>query len=205
MAPLPMKTRASAAANAQPTAPQAPYPAAIVLASCALLMCLLLISPMCWHYRNRNIGAMLLVAWVIIMNVQNVVNPILWSNDDMIHWYKGAVLCDIEINIQTAAAVALPAALTCVLRGLANAMDTNQISLGRKKAQRWRNYAIDILLCIGFPALQMLFHWLVQSTRYSIIGIFGCQVTADRNWLAVTVMSVVPLIWTLVDSYFAGQ
>jgi hypothetical protein len=168
-------------------------------------MCLLLVAPICWHYRNRNIGAMLLVAWVLAMNIQNVVNPIIWANDDLADWYNGAILCDIEVKIQTASSVAAPAALACVLRSLANAMDTTHVSLSKTKSQRWRGYGIDIAFCVGFPALQMLFHWIVQSRRYALIGITGCEAQSATSWLTIMLLDIVPLLWTFLDAFYSGQ
>ncbi|EMC97070.1 hypothetical protein BAUCODRAFT_437239 [Baudoinia panamericana UAMH 10762] len=191
-----------AAASADITS-TTPYAASIIFATASLLVTLLIIPPMCWHYRNRNIGATLLVGWTVAMNFLAFLNALIWSNDIIPSWYDGVGLCDVEVKAQMAWGVAAPAALASVLRALANAMDTNRATLVKSKAQKKRDLAIDLTLCIGFPALQMLFHYIVQSSRYYILGIIGCVASVSQTWLTTLLMHIPPIIWTVVDVYFA--
>ncbi|KAK5134852.1 hypothetical protein LTR08_006084 [Meristemomyces frigidus] len=179
------------------------YSSAVVLAIFSFLTVLLIIPPMCWHFRNRNLGATLLVAWTIIMNLQSFVNALLWPADDVNTWYNGSGLCDVEVKLQVAWGVAGPAALGCVLRALANAMNTDRATLIKSKAQRRRDYALDLSWCIGFPLLQMLLHYIVQDRRYYVFGISGCVPSLSSSWLSILLVYIPPVIWTLVDGYFA--
>ena len=158
-----------------------PYTSAIVLATLSLLFALLIIPPMLWHCSNRNIGATSLIFWLLIINLQDFLNAILWSHDNIEHWFDGNVLCDIEVKITIAVTVGVPSSVACVLRALAKVMDTERVSLGLTKGQRRRGYAIDLLWCVGFPALQMLFHYIVQTRRYYIVGIAGCTPANSRT------------------------
>ncbi|KAK0814177.1 a-factor receptor [Friedmanniomyces endolithicus] len=194
---------ASAAASTPSPPTTAPYPAAIALATLSLLVIILLLSPMCWHLRNRNVGATFLVAWTILINLQTLINALLWPHDDIALWYNGAGLCDVEVKLQIAFSVAAPAALAAVLRALANALDTSRATLVKSRAQRIRDYAVDFSFCLGFPALQMLFHYIDQPTRYLLFGIAGCEASVSKTWVTVLLMDVPPLLWTLVDSYYA--
>ncbi|KAK3066361.1 a-factor receptor [Teratosphaeriaceae sp. CCFEE 6253] len=201
MAPLPDLQTLTPPTTSPPAT--TPYPAAILLAAFSLLVVLLLTSPLCWHYRNRNVGATMLVAWTIIINLQSFTNALLWPNDDIAHWYNGRGLCDVEVKLQVAWFVAAPAALAAVLRALANAIDTNRATLVKSKAQRVRDYAIDFSLCLGLPALTMLFHYIVQPTRYVLFGITGCLAASSKTWLTVVLLDIPPGILTLVDTYYA--
>ncbi|KAK1093601.1 a-factor receptor [Friedmanniomyces endolithicus] len=205
MAPIStLFTRQAAAVPSTPTTPTtAPYPAAIALATLSLLVILLLLSPMSWHLRNRNVGATFLVAWTILINLQTLINALLWPHDDIALWYNGAGLCDVEVKVQIAFSVAAPAALAAVLRALANALDTSRATLVKSRAQRIRDYVVDLSFCLGFPALQMLFHYIDQPTRYLLFGIAGCEASVSKTWVTILLMDVPPLLWTLVDSYYA--
>ncbi|KAK1820433.1 a-factor receptor [Friedmanniomyces endolithicus] len=205
MAPIStLFTRQAAAVPSTPTTPTtAPYPAAIALATLSLLVILLLLSPMSWHLRNRNVGATFLVAWTILINLQTLINALLWPHDDIALWYNGAGLCDVEVKVQIAFSVAAPAALAAVLRALANALDTSRATLVKSRAQRIRDYVVDLSFCLGFPALQMLFHYIDQPTRYLLFGIAGCEASVSKTWVMILLMDVPPLLWTLVDSYYA--
>ncbi|KAK3623611.1 a-factor receptor [Elasticomyces elasticus] len=194
---------AATAATPSPAVTTSPYPAAIILATLSLLVILLLVSPLCWHYRNRNVGATLLVAWAIVINLQTFINSILWQNDDITNWYNGAGLCDVEVKLQIASSIAAPAALAAVLRALANAIDTERATLVKSRAQRIRDYAIDISFCLGFPALEMLFHYIDQPSRYLLVGIAGCGQTVSLTWVTTLLSDIPPMLWTLLDMYYA--
>ncbi|KAK5125549.1 hypothetical protein LTR85_000660 [Meristemomyces frigidus] len=180
------------------------YSSSIVLATLSLLTVLLIIPPMCWHYRNRNLGATMLVAWLVIINLQTFLNAVLWPADNINSWYNGSGLCDVEVKLQAAWGVAAPATLGCVLRALANAMDTDRATLVKSKAQRWRDYTIDLSWCIGFPSLQMLFHYIVQDRRYYLYGISGCVPSISDSWVGILLIYIPPVIWVLIDGYLAA-
>jgi pheromone a factor receptor len=182
-----------------------PYVSAVVLATLSLLFALLIIPPMIWHLSNRNIGATALIIWLLILNLQNSLNAILWSHDDLAHWFGGNVLCDIEVKTTVAVAVGVPSSVACILRALAKVMDTERVSLGPTKSQRRRGYAIDLLWCVGFPALQMLFHYIVQTSRYYIVGIAGCTPAVSRSWVTDLLIIAPPVVWTVLGSFYAGE
>lgn len=193
---------ANMAIPADSTTPH-PYPAAIVLATFSFLVILLIIPPMLWHYRSRNVGATLLIAWTIVANLQSFTNAILWPNDNIASWYDGAGLCDVQVQLQVACQIAAPAALGCVLRGLASAMDTKRAAISKTKRQRYANYAIDLTACLVFPAIQMVLYYVVQARRYYLIGISGCVPAISDSWLTILLIHIPPVIWTLIDGYFA--
>ncbi|OQO04646.1 hypothetical protein B0A48_09568 [Cryoendolithus antarcticus] len=181
----------------------ATYPTAILLSVSALLISLLIIPPMLWHARNRNIGATSLIAWILILNIQIVVNALIWRNDNTDSWFSGAGLCDIEVKIQVASGVGFPSSAACVLRALAGVMDTERTSLGNTRAQKKRGYAIDLLWCVGFPALQMLFHYIVQPSRYYVWGISGCVPSVSNSWVTDLLIIAPPVAWVLVCAVYA--
>lgn len=181
------------------------YLAAILLAIFSILIVLLILPPLFWHYRNRNIGAMAVIAWMIILNFQSFLNALIWPNDDISAWSSGNVLCDIEVKLQVASQVAAPASLGCVLRALARVMDTERATLMQTKAQKMRGYAVDLLWCVGFPMLQMLAHYIVQPHRYYVFAISGCVPAVSSSWLTILLIYVPPLIWTLIDAYYARK
>jgi pheromone a factor receptor len=182
-----------------------PYPAAIILATFSLLVALLIIPPMLWHLSNRNIGATSLIIWLLVLNLQSFLNAVLWSHDNIAHWFEGHVLCDIEVKISIAGTVGVPSSVACVLRALAKVMDTERVSLGLSKGQKRRAIAIDFLWCAGFPGLQMFFHYVVQTRRYYIAGIAGCMPANSRSWVTDLLITAPQIVWTVVGCYYAGE
>ena len=181
------------------------YLAAPVLAIFSLIFILLIIPPLFWHFRNRNVGATVLVAWIILLLFFTFINALLWPTDDISNWYNGVGLCDVEVKIQIASQVALPASLACVLRALAAVMDTDRATLIQTKTQRRRSYMIDLSCCVGLPLVQMFLHYIVQSHRYYIYGIAGCVPIAVESWLTIILLTTPPAVWTCMDAYYASK
>ena len=58
----------------------------------AFLAAFLILIPVFWHWRARNIPTLSLIAWLFILNVAYGVNSLVWSNDV---WDKAPLWCDI--------------------------------------------------------------------------------------------------------------
>lgn len=178
---------------------------AIAFATFSLLIALIICPSLSWHASNRNVGATVLVAAAIYANFQNFLNAVIWPNDDLDSWYNGVGLCDVEIRIQIMLQSLYPAAVSCILRALARAMDTNRASWAQTRSQRRRTYAIDFVCCLGIPSIQMITLYIVQPFRYWIYGISGCVVPGDLSWLRIVLMLLPPLLWTLYCVYLSGK
>lgn len=188
-----------------PTPPStAPYPSAILLSAFSLLLSLLILPPMLWHFTNRNIGATSLIAWLLLLNLQSFLDAMLWSHDDMSRWYDGQGLCDVQVKILVASWVGVPASVACILRALARVMDTEKATLGLSTGQRRWGVGLELSWCVGLPVLQMPLHYVVQSRRYYIVGIVGCLPAVSNSWVTDVLLIAPPIVWVLVGGYYAG-
>jgi pheromone a factor receptor len=187
------------------TAKNAPYPLAIFTALASLLLLLLITPPFVTHFKNRNIGATVLVFSGILGLLLTFLNAIIWSHDNISTWYSGYILCDIEIKLMGMLSVMTVSALAVILRGLAKVMDTNNSSWSITARQKKRQVALELLACVGLPCLQMLFQWINQPFRYYIYGIAGCVVPVDGTWLYILLTLCPPMLWILVDVYYSGK
>lgn len=185
--------------------PSQPYPSAIIFGTLSLLITLLIIPPLIQHYRNRNIGATVVVAGVTIANFLGFLNAVIWPNDDIENWFSGVGLCDVEVKFFILIQTLFPAGLACILRALAKVMNTDGAGWMRTSAQRRRAYAIDLTCCVFLPSLQMFFHYIVQSQRYYVYGVSGCIASTDGSWLAFLLLLLPPLIWVIIDAFYAGM
>ncbi|KAF2157984.1 STE3-domain-containing protein [Myriangium duriaei CBS 260.36] len=180
------------------------YPLAIAQAVLAGIVVCLDVPPLVWHIKHRNFAPVVLIIYILLLNFENFVNAIIWSTDDISHWFPGVGLCDVEAKFIVASSTAVPAATLCILRKLANVMDTKNITISQTKAQKRRAFIIEILLCIGIPILSMIFHFIVQAVRYYIVGISGCTPALSQTWLAIITIVIPPLVITLGDVYYAS-
>lgn len=181
-------------------------PASAVAVPILTLVTLILdLPPLVWHIRNHNIGASSLVSWVILCNFMNFINALIWPMDNISAWWKGQVLCDIEVKLSTATWLGVVGSLICIMRSLANVLDTDKTKVSSGRAQKQRQLAIELLLCIGAPVYMMLVHYVVQPTRYWITTVMGCVVPFDRSWPSIVLVAMWPPIFSLIVVYYSGK
>ena len=180
-------------------------PNAIAVPILALITLIFDIAPFAWHIRNHNLAASSLVFWVIVCNLMNLINPLIWPTDDIQHWWHGQVLCDIEIKLMMAANFGVVGSMASIMRNLAKALDTEQTILSLSKAQRRRQTITDCLFCFGGSIYVMLIHYIVQPNRYYIFAISGCTSSFDNSWPKLVLVFIWPPIICLVDAYYSGM
>lgn len=180
-------------------------PAGIALAVFAPVACLLNIPPLIFHFRNRNTAAVSLVAWVLFHNLLSLINLLIWPTDDFKDRYNGEGLCDVEIKFIVARAVALPAATLCIVRSLANVMNTNKSISIPTAAQRRRAMVMDLVWCVGLPIIMMFLHYIVQPNRYFLAGVSGCTPSFWSGWVSILLTCLPPLLLSLANAFYAGM
>ena len=180
-------------------------PNAVAVPILALITLIIDTPPFVWHIRNRNLAASSLIFWVIISNLMNFINPLIWPTDDIQHWWHGQILCDIEIKLMMAVNFGVVGSMACVMRNLAKALDTEHTILSLSKAQRRTQTIIDCLFCFGGSIYVMVIHYIVQPNRYYILAIAGCTSSFDNSWLSLVLVFIWPPIICLVDAYYSGM
>ncbi|KAL8814796.1 MAG: hypothetical protein Q9191_008518 [Dirinaria sp. TL-2023a] len=170
-----------------------------------LLTTLLSLPPFFWHIKNRNLAASSLVFWIILTNILYFINSLIWPSDNLDGWWRGYGLCDIEVKLQVAATVGIPAALVFLMRNLARVLDTNRTVLQPKPAQRKRQIAIELLLCCGAPVYVIIVHYIVQDARYYIFAIAGCVVPFDNSWPSIVLVQIWSPFLSVVAAYYSSE
>ena len=177
----------------------------ILFSVLTLLTTLLSLPPFLWHIKHRNLAASSLVFWIILTNFLYFINSVIWPSDNLDGWWRGYGLCDIEIKLQVAATVGIPAAIVCVMRDLARVLDTNRTILQPTPAQRRRQIATDFLLCFGGPIYVIIVHYVVQDIRYYIFAISGCVAPFDDSWPSIVLVQIWSPFFSLVAVYYSGK
>ena len=180
-------------------------PVAIAVPLLSFMTLVLNVPPFIWHVKNRNLPATCLVFWVVISNLFNFINALIWPTDDVTNWWHGAVLCDIEVKLTNAATLGLTGSVACIMRSLAMALDTKRTVLMHSRAQRRRQLAFEMIFCFGLPVYMIIIHYVVQPSRYYIFAIAGCTPSFDNSWPSVVLVYIWPPIFCLVDAYYCGM
>ena len=180
-------------------------PNAVAVPILAMVTLIIDVPPFVWHIKNRNLAASSLVFWVIIDNLMNFMNPLIWPTDNIQHWWHGQIFCDIEIKIMMAANFGVVGSMACIMRNLAKALDTEHTVLSPSRAQSRRQIIVDCLFCFGGPVYVMLVHYIVQPNRYYIFAISGCTSSFDNSWPKLALVFIWPPIICLIDAYYSGM
>jgi len=179
-------------------------PATVAVPVLALMTLILDIAPLAWHIRNRNLAASSLVSWILLSNFMNMVNAFIWPTDNVTSWFNGSGLCDIEVKLTIAGGFGIVGSLLCIMRSLAQVLDTKRTILSPSQAKRHWKTAIDCLLCFGGPIYSMAIHYVVQPNRYFIFAISGCTISYDNSWPKLVLILIWPPILCLVAVYYSG-
>lgn len=180
-------------------------PQGVLLSTLALIALLLCIPPMVWHSRNKNFPTACLIAWYIISNFYNFVNPLIWPTDDVNSWWMGYGYCDIQTKLQTGSGVGISGPLVCIFRSLARVLDSNRTSLTPSKAEKRFNLAFDVFFCIIFPVLIMLLHYVVQERRYYIYSIVGCMPAFHNSWPSFVLSLIWPAVVLIIAVFYCSK
>lgn len=181
------------------------YPQAVALAILSGATLILDIPPLIWHLRQRNVAAFSLIIWIVILNFAGFLNASIWPRDNVLDWWDGRGLCDIEAKLFIGGPVGTSCAILSITYNLASVLNTKNSATTLSTLKSRRRMAIDGLLCFGVPALFMILHYIVQPNRYYLFGISGCQPSVDDTWLSIVLISVWPVILAVVDAFLAGM
>jgi len=178
-------------------------PLAVAIPALSIIAIILCLPPFIWHVKNGNMAASSLVLWISLDNFFAFVNALIWPTDDTASWWNGSVLCDIEIKLMLAATAGLTGSMACIMRNLAQVMDTTRI--GSSLAQKKRELAVNVFLCFGCPAYLMAIHYVVQPSRYYIFAISGCTASYDNSWPSIVLVFMWPPILCFLAVYYCSK
>ena len=176
---------------------------AIMLVVLSIVALIVSVPGLVWHIKNQNIAAASMIGWIVLLNFMNVLNALIWPNDNVGHWWDGQIFCDIEIKLQIASTMGLVGSLVCIMRFLAQAFDTANLRLVPSKGQRIRRLVLEIVLCGGLPLLIALLHFVLQPLRYYVFAIAGCKPSYSSSWYTILLGYVWPPVICILAGYYA--
>ncbi|KAJ7158042.1 Rcb2.42 [Mycena crocata] len=168
----------------------------VALAACAFAASVIVLVPLPWHWRARNIATLSIIAWLFILNLTYGVNAIIWAgNADILV----PVWCDIATKLKIGATMALPSSCLCL------ALRLHSIATSLKTPNRGRRgLVVDLLLCFGLPALIMTLHYVVQGHRFDIVEDFGCRPAMYISILSLLLVDIPPVVASFMALVYCG-
>ena len=169
-------------------------PPAIILPLLASLACFLCIPPLIAHVTTRNLAATVLVAGIMIENVQNSVNALIWPRYPLDKKWDGQGLCDVEVKLYIGIGVAVSGATASIFRQLALILNTDRAFIIPSKRQKHIGFVFEVGLCLALPAYTMAVHYVVQPDRYYLIAVSGCVPSFYTSWVTYVLIFIWPVV-----------
>jgi pheromone a factor receptor len=180
------------------------HAAAIIFPLLAFPSWILCIPPLVWHFSQRNVAAGSLILWVILLNLFNSINPLIWPRDNLTEWWSGSIWCDINVRVQIGAQVGMVASIAMILRKLAIVMDTRNMTVSCNRGSRIRSQILEFAWCCGYPFALIIVYYTVQSIRYFIYAIEGCISGYHVSWASVVLGAMWAPLTMVAGVYYAG-
>ncbi|KAI5960400.1 STE3 [Candida pseudojiufengensis] len=177
------------------------HPGAAATASFAIIAFFLLIPPFAWHLKSKNIPAIFLVFWLIIINLIGFINAMIWSGDNFTQVYDGQGWCDITTKLEAGSGVGKLCAITCISMNLYMILCAKHPSFMDPKS--WKKITIDLVMCLFTPIFIMSTNFIIQSKRYYIARYNGCVTVYSPTNATIGLFLVWPVIWSIIALIFA--
>jgi pheromone a factor receptor len=200
----------------------------------AFVSATLVLVPLPWHWRARNIPTLSIIAWLFIANIIYGVNSLIWANNVRI---VVPVWCDIGeeyswlcifvsnrpstavTKLQIGATMSLPACCLCLCIHLERIASVRQV--GTSHREKRNRMIFDLLMCWGIPVVYMalrtvLFHasflnlilqidYVVQGHRFDIVEDFGCRPSIFNSIQSILLIWLPPLLVVMLTLIYAGE
>ncbi|KAJ7732969.1 Rcb2.42 [Mycena metata] len=165
----------------------------------AFIASFIVLIPLPWHWRVRNVPTLSLIAWLFISNMTYAINVVIWAGNIEV---VAKVWCDITTKLQVGSNTALPTCCLCLCIHLERIASVRQVRMSPE--QKRRRMIFDLLLCWGLPCITMALHYIVQGHRYDLVEDFGCRPAVYVSLASIFLFWLPPIIIVLLTLGFAG-
>jgi pheromone a factor receptor len=159
-----------------------------------------------WKLADRPWSIYFFVAYVFLINILSFIDSIIWSAENIADWWEGYGYCDINIRIREAFTLGLPGAAIGICRFLAEACTPHPKPVKTiRRYEKLRRNIIDLVLGVIIPVTKLALNFIVESRRYSIVGVTGCAPVISTTWASILLFYIWTPAFSLVAAVFAGM
>ncbi|EED83526.1 hypothetical fungal pheromone GPCR, STE3-type [Postia placenta Mad-698-R] len=164
----------------------------------SFLAAVLVLIPLPWHWRARNIPTLSIIFWLFVVNMTHGVNAIVWYHNVEI---RLVVWCEIKLvtNLDIGANTALPAACFCLCIHLERIASGRQVKVTH--SDKLRRTLVDLAICVGIPIVYMA---LLQGHLFDIVENFGCRPDDYVSIPEFFIMWLLPILFCLGTFVLSG-
>ncbi|CAE6467716.1 unnamed protein product [Rhizoctonia solani] len=159
----------------------------------------LVLIPLPWHWRARNIGTLSLIFWLSSINLTRGINAVIWGGKTIDY---APVWCDICTKLVIGANWGFSASTVCISRYLAQVSSPHHTVAN--VTDRRRRIIFEIFMCVVLPLIAMALHYVVQGHRFDILEDFGCNPTTYVSVAALCLVYLPSLVLALITLVYSG-
>ncbi|ODV60784.1 Ste3p, partial [Ascoidea rubescens DSM 1968] len=169
------------------------YQALLIVLSSVALICL--IMPVCVHIKNPDgIPYLSLFLWLTLLNIETLVNAIIWGGENFRSVWDGKVWCDFYAYINDASTTGICCAITGIAFHMYCILSTNRFL----QFKRWKKNLIFLTICWAQPILIISLSYIVYTMRFAIFKFNGCIAAHSATWPTIVIIIMWPLIWSII-------
>jgi pheromone a factor receptor len=166
----------------------------------SFLAAFLVLIPLPWHWRARNVATLSMIGWLFVVNFLRGLSTIFWADNIDIKYQP---FCDILTRLTIGIAFAMPGVALCICRYLAGVASA---TAGAPTASSKRKRLIfEMIMCNGLPCLFMALHYIVQGHRFDIQEHLGCAPATYLSWPALVILWVPVLLLCVITMIYAAM
>lgn len=153
----------------------------------------------------RPWSGLFLLSWIFVSNILSFTDSIIWSGENTDEWSSGRGYCDVSSSLKTIFPIGVLASVIGTCRFLLRSIKENILQEDNGGRSKLRDILLDIFLSLFIPALFVVLTFIVESSRYVIMGVIGCRSVFDQSWLAIVLYFIWPLILAFIASIYTGK
>nr|WJN24961.1 putative pheromone receptor [Moesziomyces parantarcticus] len=164
----------------------------------ALVAAALVLLPLPWHIKSRNVGTIALSTWLFLGNVDNVVNSLAWWDTTS---NKAPIFCELSIRLRHALFIAIPSCNLVIARKLESIASTRQVQT--TASDQRRSMIVELLIAVGVPVVYVAAMIVNQTNRFGLISEVGCWPILVLSWLWVLLVAAPVIIVSLISAIYS--
>ncbi|KAL6692637.1 pheromone A receptor domain-containing protein [Trichoderma pleuroticola] len=165
----------------------------------ANLVCLI---PLQLLYRNGEFAAVVFILNVELENLRNIVNALIWRNDDVESWWPGYGLCDVDAFLHNFCISIFATCLLAIMRNLAIQVGSLRANPPSRREKRRRNI-IQALIIFPLPLVQVAWTYPLAQQRYYVGTLVGCYWPNASAWPSIVFEILPQAVVSLVTAGYA--
>lgn len=161
----------------------------------------LLVPPLAWHSQSKNVPAIVLICWLLVIDLSYIVSASVWSGEDFMMRWSGKGWCDLVVKLQVGANVGISCAICTVVNNLHTVLKADSVL---PDANSWRKICRDLAVCLVPPVVVMALSFLVQMHRYGVTRYYGCLNLLSPTWVTTVLYTMWPFVASTVAAVYAS-